>query len=276
MREGVELVALLGEEFGYLGLGRFDDPFHFLVDALLCSLRGFGDAGKESVLRLGGEQGDRADRVAHAPTSDHLAGDLGQLLDVRLGAGCRVAVDEPFGDAAAEGDLDLRLQVALVVAEAVDRRGGEGDAERHPARDDRDLTDRVGARREHPDDRVAGLVVGGALTIGGAEHDLPFGAEHDLLQRVGEVGHLHIRVFSARGEQGGFVGEVGEVGADHAGGGRGERVEVDVVGERHAAGVHLQDQLPSESVGRLDGDTTVEAAGPQQRRVEHVGTVGGS
>ncbi len=46
---------------------------------------------------------------------------------------------------------------------------------------------------------------------------------------------------AAGGEQRGLVGEVGEVGADHPGGARGQRVEVDVVGERDRAGVHLED-----------------------------------
>ena len=37
----------------------------------------------------------------------------------------------------------------------------------------------------------------------------------------------------------------------------------------------LQDLLAAAQVGPVDDDAAVEAAGPQQRRVEHVGTVGG-
>ncbi len=40
-------------------------------------------------------------------------------------------------------------------------------------------------------------------------------------------------------------------------------------------GVHLQDAEPAVDVGAVDHDAAVEAAGPQQRRVEHVGPVGG-
>ena len=52
------------------------------------------------------------------------------------------------------------------------------------------------------------------------------------------------------------------------------RCEVDVVGQRHRAGVHAQDLLAALAVRRLHGHAAVEAAGPQQRRVEHVGPVG--
>ena len=54
-----------------------------------------------------------------------------------------------------------------------------------------------------------------------------------------------------------------------------DRVEVDVVGERDLARVDLEDLAPALLVGRVDDDAAVEAAGPQQRRVEHVGPVGG-
>ena len=41
---------------------------------------------------------------------------------------------------------------------------------------------------EHADDRVAALVVGGPAPVLRAHHHLPLGAEHDPLERVGEVG----------------------------------------------------------------------------------------
>ena len=55
----------------------------------------------------------------------------------------------------------------------------------------------------------------------------------------------------------------------------GERVEVDLLGERLAAGVDLEDPLAALAVGPVDHDLAVEAPGPQQRRVEDVGPVGG-
>ena len=84
----------------------------------------------------------------------------------------------------------------------------------------------------------------------------------------------HLVVTAAGGEQGRLVDEVGQVGAHHPRRGRGELGEVDVVGQRHRARVHLQDQLAAHAVGRLHGHSAVEAARSQQGGVEHLWPVG--
>ena len=109
------------------------------------------------------------------------------LGDVALGAGRLVAEDDLLGRATAERHLDQRLELGARVVEAVDVGRRERDAERLAARDDRDLAHRIGAGGEHPDERVAGLVVRGPPTIGRRHHDLPLRAEDDLLERLGEV-----------------------------------------------------------------------------------------
>ncbi len=113
-----------------------------------------------------------------------MPGDLGEVLDVGLGAGGDVVEHDLLGRAAAERDLDLGQQVAHLEVEAVGVGGREGHAEGLAAGDDRDLAHRIGARGEHADDRVAGLVVGGAAAIVLGEHHLALGAEHDPLERV--------------------------------------------------------------------------------------------
>ena len=55
----------------------------------------------------------------------------------------------------------------------------------------------------------------------------------------------------------------------------GEHVEVDLLAERLALGVHLEDVAAALAVGAVDDDLAVEAAGAQQRRVEDVGAVRG-
>ena len=52
-------------------------------------------------------------------------------------------------------------------------------------------------------------------------------------------------------------------------------LEVDVGRQRHLAHVHLEDLLAADDVRVRHDDLAVETAGPQQRRVEHVGPVGG-
>ena len=126
------------------------------------------------------------------------------------------------------------------------------------------------------DDRVAELVVGGhealllghhpALLLGAGDH-----AHDPLLELV----HRDLALVRARGEQRRLVDQVREVGAGEAGRLARERVEVDVLGERLAARVDLEDLLAALAVGAVDDDLAVEAARPQQRRVEDVRPVGG-
>ena len=51
-------------------------------------------------------------------------------------------------------------------------------------------------------------------------------------------------------------------------------LEIDVRGQRHLADVHLEDALAADDVRVRHHDLPVEAAGPQQRRIEHVRAVG--
>ncbi len=87
--------------------------------------------------------------------------------------------------------------------------------------------------------------------------------------------HGDLAAALAGGQQRRLVDQVGEVGAGEAGGLAGERVEVDLLRERLAAGVDLEDLLAPLAVRAVDDDLAVEAAGPQQRRVEDVRAVGG-
>ena len=79
----------------------------------------------------------------------------------------------------------------------------------------------------------------------------------------------------AGGEQRGLVEHVGQVGTGEAGRTPGDGQQVDVLGDRLALGVHLEDLVPALQVRAVDGDLAVEAARAQQRRVEDVGPVGG-
>ena len=59
------------------------------------------------------------------------------------------------------------------------------------------------------------------------------------------------------------------------GGLAGEVVELDVLAQRLAARVDLEDLAAAAAVGAVDGDLAVEAAGTQQGGIEDVGPVGG-
>ena len=126
------------------------------------------------------------------------------------------------------------------------------------------------------DDRVAELVVGGDQALLLAHHPgLLLGAGDHPHDPLLELLHRDLAVARAGGQQRRLVDQVGEVGAGEAGGLAGERVEVDLLRQRLAAGVDLEDLLAALAVGAVDDDLAVEAARPQQRRVEDVGPVGG-
>ncbi len=134
----------------------------------------------------------------------------------------------------------------------------------------------IGVLEVVPDDRVAHLVIGG---------DQALLVAHDpgLLLRAGDHAHdplfeLHLGDLAlavARAQQGGLVDQVGEVGAGEAGGLAGERVDVDLLGQRLAARVDLEDLRAALAVGTVDDDLAVEAPGAQEGGVEDVGPVGG-
>ena len=75
--------------------------------------------------------------------------------------------------------------------------------------------------------------------------------------------------------QGGLVDEVGEIRADEPRCRARDDLEVDVGGQRHATGVHFQDGGAAATVGPVDDDAPVEAAGPEQGRIEDIGPVRG-
>src|SRR4249919_1454093 len=279
LRDRVERPAFLGEQV----LGRLvralDDAPDLVVD-LARDLVG--------VVRLGGEltaeeglaaivaEDARAEALGHAEAHHHLLRRLSHLFQVVGGAGGDLAEDDLLGGAPAEGHRHRVGQLGAGGEELVLGRQADRVAERLAAADDRDLVDRVAVGQEVADDRVAHLVVGGdqalllrhhaGLLLGTRDHP------HDPLL---ELLHGDLALTLAGGEQRRLVDQVGEVGTGESGRLPSQRVEVDRLRKRLAAGVDLEDVLAAFAVGPVDDDLAVEAAGPQQGRVEDVGPVGG-
>ena len=72
-----------------------------------------------------------------------------------------------------------------------------------------------------------------------------------------------------------FVHQVGQVRARQAGGAARQHRQIHVVAQRNLLGMHAQDGLAPLHVGTAHHHAAVETAGPQQRRVQHVRTIGG-
>ena len=131
-----------------------------------------------------------------------------------------------------------------------------------------------GIRR--PDDRVPRLVIGRvALFVFGHDHGFALGAHHDLVLGQFELGHADRAHVGARREQRRLIDQVGQVRAGEAGGATGNLRGFHVFRQRYLAHVHLENLLAAADIGQSDHHLAVEAAGAQQRGVQHVRTVGG-
>ena len=87
----------------------------------------------------------------------------------------------------------------------------------------------VAARHEQTKQRVAALMVGGALAVGRAQQDVAGRSQGDLLHRFREVAGMNAVLTLAGREQRGLVDQVAQLGADQAGRLSRDSVKVDVV-----------------------------------------------
>ena len=124
------------------------------------------------------------------------------------------------------------------------------------------------------DDGVAGFVIGRRqLFFFRHGHGFALSAHHDLVFAVFELGLRHHALVAARGEQSGFVDEVGEIGAREPRRTARNDLRIDVGRQRHLLHVDAQDLLAPNHIRVRHHDLAVETAGTQQCRIEHVGTV---
>ena len=187
-----------------------------------------------------------------------------------------VAEHQLLGHAPAHHDGEARGHLLAAHRELVALGKLHDHAERTAARNDRRLVHRIGRLDVERDDGVAAFVIGGQhLLFFGHDQRLALGAHHHLVLGVLELVLRHHALVAPGRHQGGLVDEVHEVGAGEAGRAAGDGLEVDVRRQRHLAHVHLQDLLAAHHVRVRDDHLPVEAARAQQRRVEHVGPVGG-
>src|SRR6266849_3166790 len=264
------LGALVGleQEAAHLGVDR-DGGLLGVVDLL-------GEVAAEEDLLLLLAEGHGPELLAHAPLAHHLARQLGGALDVVARPGRHAAERELLRRPPAEEDGQLAEEVVLRVGVPVVERHLLRQPERHTARDDGHLVDRIGVRDELRHQGVARLVVGDDPPFLDADdHRAPLGAHHHLVLGDLEVAHRDPVLVLARGEQGRLVDQVLEVGAREARGLAREEVDVHVLADRDPAGVDLQDALAPLHVGARHDDAAIESAGSQQRRVQDVRSIGG-
>ncbi len=221
-------------------------------------------------------EGQRPETIAHPELRDHPASQVGRLLDVVRRARGGVAEDESLRGIAAEQTRDLVLELGLGLEIPILGRQGHRVAEGHAAADDRDLADRVALREDPLHDRMAALVEGDDRLLGIRDDPgLPLRPGDDPLERLGELGHPDRLLVPARRQDRRLVDEVREIGAGEAGRLAGDAFDVDELVERLALGMDLEDRDATLHVRPVEDDLAVEAARPQECRVEDVRPVGG-
>src|SRR5262249_31432794 len=99
--------------------------------------------------------------------------------------------------------------------------------------------------------------------------------EHDPIDGLLEIAHLHFTAVPADRQQRGFIHDVGEIGTYHSGGAGGDYFQIRVGRKFDSASVHLENLFSSFKVRPVDDDLPIESSGAQQGRVEHLGGIGG-
>ena len=126
-------------------------------------------------------------------------------------------------------------------------------------------------------DGVASLVIRSqGLLVLAHGHRAALGTHQDLVACTVEVVHADFLLVATCGKQRSLIGQIGQIGTGEARGTTCNHQRHDVVGQRQLAHVHAQDLLAALDVRQADHDLTVEATRTQQRRIQHVRTVGRS
>ena len=270
---------MLFEQLGRALVSAFDQPLDLRINHLVgfcpahCA-RGLPHA-EIAFLAFLVLQG--AKLVAHAPFGDHIARQIGGILDVRARSRGHfvMAEDQLFRHAATHADREVRMHLVAVVGIAVTLGQAHHHAQRTTTRDDGGLVDRVRRIFMDGNNRMARLVIGGHLfLVLGHDHRAPLRPHHHLVLGIFKFLHRDQPLVAARRQQGSLVHKVRQIRAGKAGRTARNRARVYVRRERHLLHVHTEDFLAPVNIGDRHHNLTVEPARTQQRRIKHIGAVG--
>ena len=147
----------------------------------------------------------------------------------------------------------------------------------HATRNDRNLVNRIDARKGRGDQRVAHLMIGDAAAFRRAKNAaLLLEPGDDALDRGGKIVERHRLGVAPRRNDGRLVDQIGEIGAGETRRQTGDLVEIDVFGKAHLGDMHLRISSRPRAIRAIDQHLTVEAPRPQQGRIKHFRAIGGA
>ena len=139
-----------------------------------------------------------------------------------------------------------------------------GDAQRHAARNNRDLVQRIGIRHLGRHQRMPRLVVGGILLfLIGKQQRLTLHAHQDFVLGQLEVVMQNCLAILPGCRQGGFVHHVRQVRARESRSSTSQYGEIDVFGKGNLASMNAQDFLAAAHIRTADHDAPVKSPGTQ-------------
>ena len=216
--------------------------------------------------------------LAHAEAGHQVAGQLCGAFNIVGGAGGHGVAHNLFRAAACQQGADLGQNIL------------PGHEEFFLLRQMQRITQRA-LRMGHDRDFRYGLCVfllGGhqgmthlvisddALFLLGDDGALLFAAGDDHFKSGQQVVLIDRLAALADGTQCGFVHQIGQIRTHAAGGGLGDLLQIHIFRQVDVAGMHLQRGQTAGQIGAVNGDAAVEAAGTQQRLIQHLGAVGGA
>ncbi len=280
LSQRVQLVNVLGQRAAAGLVGLVDDIPHFAVDlggSGLAVALALADITAQEGLLLRRTVHHRAQPLGKAVACDHLAGDIGGLLQIVGRAGGDILQNELFGHAAAQAGNDVLKHLALGHIAAILFGQVHGIAACLTARDDGDLMHAGMVLAVVARHRMACLVIRRELFLLRRHNAAAlFGAGHYLHRGLFDVLHRNGLAVAARRQQGGLVDEVFQIRARKARRALGDHAQRHIRSQRLFAGMHLEDVLTALHVRQAHIHLAVEAARAQQRLIQDIRTVGGS
>ena len=123
---------------------------------------------------------------------------------------------------------------------------------------------------------MAHFMIGNDFSLPGVDQAiLLFKTGHDPFNRLFKLSHARFFLAAAHRQQRSFIDQIGKVSADHARGHRGQLPEIQIFFHLNVLQVDFQNFFTALFVRPIHQDVAVKASGPQQRRIQYFGPVGG-
>src|SRR5215831_7186798 len=94
-------------------------------------------------------------------------------------------------------------------------------------------------------------MIGDAFLVAGCHDAIAFlESEHDAIDGLLQIAHLHLITATAYSQQRGFVNDVRKVGSDHSRRARGNNLQIGVWGKFDSAGMDLENRFAACKIGK--------------------------